>query len=90
MTQGLFERWMDLERSSGRTWEAILGDLNATCGTKYNYTWPAVMKRRGYSLERLPTPVRRYMMTKVLSGELGALGVELSSKKISALVVNLT
>lgn len=79
-----------MERGTGRTTEAILADLNAACGTKYKYTWPHVMKTRGYSLERLPSEVRRYMMAKVLPLELESLGLKVSKKRISAMVVNLT
>ena len=90
MESGLFERWLDMERATGRTMEIILEDLNAACGTKYQYTWPHVMKARGYGLERLPTKVRRYMMSRVLPLELDSLGLKLSPEKIFALVVNLT
>lgn len=89
-TVGLFERWLEIERGAGRPMTAILDDLNGACGTKYKHNWPSVMAERDYSLDRLPTNVRRYMMRKVLPGELAALGVEVSVKKIDALVAVLT
>lgn len=87
---GLFERWLEIERSNGRSLAAILADLNAACGTKYRHNWPSVMAERSYSLDRMPTNVRRYMMQKTLPAELAALGANVSMKKIDALVVNLT
>jgi len=87
---GLFERWLEIERSNGRSLTAILADLNAACGTKYRHNWPSVMAERGYSLDRMPTAVRRYLMQKVLPVELATLGANVSMKKIDALVVNLT
>lgn len=87
---GLFERWLEIERATGRPLTAILADLNAACGTKYRHNWPSVMEGRGYSLDRLPTEVRRYMLRKVLPIELAALGAKASAKKIDAFIVNLT
>lgn len=90
MVMGLFQKWFELEKKSGRTVKAILCDLNNACGTKYRETWPNVIAARGYKLERCPTEVRQYMMTKVLAAELELHGLTLSPKKISSLVVNLT
>jgi hypothetical protein len=90
MATGLFQRWFALERATGRTVDAILTDLNATCGTKYDRTWPNVVAARNFGLERCPTNVRRFMLHKVLPVELQGLGLELSKKQIAVLVVNLT
>lgn len=91
LTVGLFERWLEIERATGRPLSAILTDLNDACDTKYKHNWPSVMAERGYSLDRLPTNVRRYMMRKVLPAEMKALdGKALTAKKIDALIVNLT
>ena len=87
---GLFERWLEIERATGRPMTAILDDVNAACGSKYKHNWPSVMAKRGYSLDRLPTDVRRYMMRKVLPGELAALGVGVPVKKIDVLIALLT
>lgn len=90
MNKGLFQRWLEIEKATGRTVEAILADLNTACGTKYRYTWPNVMAARQYSLERCPTEVRRYMMAKVLPLEIEALGLKLPEGKIFVLINNLT
>ena len=90
MAKGLFERWLDIERASARPFIEVLADLNRVCGTKYKHNWPSVMAARSYSLDRLPTGVRQYMMARVLPTELQARGLTLSSTKIFDLVVNLT
>lgn len=88
---GLFKRWLEIEKATGRPLSVILDGLNAACGTKYKHNWPSVMAERGYSLDRLPTCVRQYMMRKVLPSELKALeGKALPVKKIEAIIVNLT
>ena len=87
---GLFERWLEIERATGRPMAAILGDLNAACRSMYRHNWPSVMAARGYSLDRCPTAVRRYMMTKVLPAELKRIGVEVSAKKLDSLIIRLT
>lgn len=89
-TPGLFERWMALERATGRPVSAILGDLNAAAGTNYKHNWPSVVESRGYELERCPVVVRRYMMRKVLEDELRGLGVEVSKAKLDRLVLALS
>ena len=48
------------------------------------------MTGRAYSLDRLPTAVRQYMMSRVLPGELKARGLTLKPAEIFKLVVNLT
>lgn len=85
-TQGLFERWLSIERASGRPVGEILADLNAVAGTNYKHNWPSVVAGRNYELERCPVAVRRYMMRKVLADELSALGVELPKKKLEDLI----
>lgn len=88
---GLYERWLEIERATGRPLAAILADLNAACGTHYKHNWPSVMASRNYSLDRLPTDVRQYLMRKVLPAELQALeGKALTPKRIEALVASLT
>lgn len=88
--QGLFERWMSLERASGRSVSDILADLNAIAGTNYKHNWPSVVASRGFELERCPVLVRRYMMRKVLEDELRGLGVELTRNKLDGLINALT
>lgn len=90
MAKGLFERWLEMERSSGRPLAEVLADLNKACATKYRHNWPSVMASRGYSLDRVPTAVRQYMMSRVLPGELKARGLTLKPTEIFELVVNLT
>lgn len=90
MAKGLFERWLDIERASERPFSEVLSDLNRVCGTKYKHNWPSVMAARGYSLDRLPTEVRQYMMLRVLPGELRTHGLTLRPMEIFDLVVNLT
>ena len=63
--KGLFERWLEVEKKS-KTQKAAIEQLNSHCGTKYTESWPSKMEGRGYTLERIPTEVRRYMMTIVL------------------------
>ena len=88
--QGLFERWMSLERASGRSIGDILADLNAAAGTNYKHNWPSVVASRGFELERCPVLVRRYMMRKVLDDELRGLGLELPRNKLDTLIKALT
>lgn len=88
--RGLFERWLELERAGGRRLAQTLADLNAACGTKYRHNWPSVMAERGYTLDRCPTNVRRYMMRLVLQAELERRGLKLTPAEIDDLVVNLT
>jgi hypothetical protein len=88
--KGLFENWLEIERATGRPMTAILGDLNAACKTRYTHSWPSGMALRGYSLDRLPTNVRRYMMRKVLQKKLGVIGLEASSERIEEFIAFLT
>ena len=62
----LFERWLEIERATGRPMTEILTDINAACGTKYKHNWPSVTQSHGYSMERTPNAVRRYMLARVL------------------------
>lgn len=89
-TMSLFEHWLEIERATGRPMKSILDDLNAACGTMYRHNWPSVMAGRGYSLDRCPTQVRRYMMKKVLPAELDNLGIKVTQKKLEALIIRLT
>ena len=87
---GLFERWIAIERATGRSVGDILADLNAAAGTNYKHNWPSVVAGRGYELERCPVEVRRYMMRKVLADELTGIGVDLPKKKLEMLIQCLT
>lgn len=89
-TQGLFERWLSIERTTGRAMGEILADLNEVAGTHYKHNWPSVVAGRNYELERCPVAVRRYMMRKVLADELSALGIDLPTKKLESLINALT
>lgn len=86
----LFERWLEIERATGRPMLAILDDMNTACGTMYRHNWPSVMASRGYSLDRCPTAVRRYMMKKVLPVEFEKIGVVMPQKQIDGLINRLT
>lgn len=88
--QGLFERWMAIERATNRSMSEILSDLNSAAGTNYKHNWPSVVASRDYDLERCPVEVRRYMMRKVMRDELSNLGIELSQSYLNKLVVALT
>jgi hypothetical protein len=65
MNEGLFKNWLEIELKS-KTLGDTLSDLNKICGTKYKHNWPSVMQSRDYSLDRLATNVRQYMMTIVV------------------------
>lgn len=88
--QGLFERWLSLERESGRPMSEILDELNAVAGTNYKHNWPSVVASRNYELERCPVAVRRHMMRKVLADELKGIGIELPRNKLDKLIISLT
>lgn len=45
---GLFERWLEIERATGRPMTVILGDINTACGTAYRHNWTSLMAKRGY------------------------------------------
>lgn len=87
---GLFERWLAIERATGRSMGDILADLNAVAGTNYKHNWPSVVESRGFELERCPVEVRRYMMRKVMADELKGMGVELPKNKLDKLILFLT
>lgn len=63
--EGLFLNWLRIEKKT-KTQKTAIEELNALCGTKYTESWPSKMEGRGYTLGRIPTEVRRYMMTIVL------------------------
>lgn len=63
--KGLFLYWLEIEKKT-KTQKAAIEELNNCCGTKYTESWPSKMEGRGYTLERIPTNVRRYMMKVVL------------------------
>jgi len=63
--RGLFQRWLEIEKKT-KTQKVAIEELNIHCGTKYTESWPSKVEGRGYTLERIPTNVRRYMMTIVL------------------------
>ncbi|MFB2639936.1 hypothetical protein ACE02P_18085 [Shewanella bicestrii] len=67
-SNGLFLNWLSIEKKS-TTQKTAIARLNAACGTKYVESWPSKMEARGYSMERVPTQVRRYMMLVVLANE---------------------
>jgi hypothetical protein len=87
---GLFERWLEIEKASGKSVTEILDGVNKACGSKYKHNWPSVMASRQYSLDRLPTNVRRYMMEKVLPAEIALLGIRPSQDQIDAIIDRLT
>ena len=61
----LFLNWLEIELKT-KTLKETLDEINKECGTRYKHNWPSMMKERGYTLERLPTNVRQYMMLQVL------------------------
>jgi hypothetical protein len=93
---GLFQKWWALEsgkvvaKNKLQKTGSILAAINLHAGTNYKTNWPAMMAARGYSLERIPVEVRRYMMRKVLDDELKKMGYSLKQKELTALVHALT
>ncbi len=86
----LFLNWLEVELQT-RTLQETLEEINKACGTKYKHNWPSVMKDRGYTLERLPTNVRQYMMEKVLPEVLSDnLTEELPKKDLKEVIKALT
>ncbi|WP_417699957.1 hypothetical protein [Pseudoalteromonas lipolytica] len=65
INSGLFLNWLNIEKRT-KSQKTAITELNENCGTKYTESWPSKMEGRGYTLERIPTEVRRYMMTIVL------------------------
>lgn len=61
----LYINWLNIEKKN-KTQKQAIKELNSACGTKYTESWPSKMEGRGYSMERIPTNVRRFMMQKVL------------------------
>ncbi|MBR8043489.1 hypothetical protein KDW40_19155 [Burkholderia cenocepacia] len=89
-SKGLFQRWLDIEAAAGKPLKQTLDEINAACGTAYRHNWPSKMAESGYSLERIPAAVRRYMMRRVLPAELTARGVSFSPDVVEALIKSLT
>ena len=89
-SKGLFQRWLEIEAAAGKTLKQTLDEINAACGTAYRHNWPAKMADAGYSLERIPIAVRRYMMRRVLPAELSARGATFSPEVIELLIKVLT
>lgn len=87
---GLFQRWLAIEAAAGKPLKQTLAEINEACGTAYRHNWPAKMAETGYSLERIPVMVRRYMMRRVLPAELTARGIVLPLEVIDAVVEALT
>lgn len=90
ITQGLFERWLAIERAKDRTLTDILCELNQAAGTNYKHNWPSVVASRGFELERCPTKVRQHMMRVVLDAELCKLNIAISKNKLEELIFSLT
>jgi len=86
MKNNLYQNWLDIELRD-KTLAETLRAVNAECGTAYKSNWPSKMEAAGYALERLPKPVRQYMMRKVLP-ELTKL--EYSKKELKKMVDGLT
>jgi hypothetical protein len=82
--KGLFERWIEIE-TAHKSQVEMIKELNDACGTKYDKSWPQVTKQRGYSLERTPIKVRRYMMKVVLPTL-----VKVDDKSIEGIIISLT
>lgn len=81
-------RWLEIEKSAGKSPGEILAEVNTACGTNYKHSWLSQLQTRPSC--HLAVELRRYMLAKVLPVELQALGVKLSSSKLSALINNLT
>lgn len=90
MAKGLFERWLALEMKNGNTLKQVLDEINGACSTAYRHNWPAKVAARGYSLERMPDCVRRYMMRRVLPDVLAKRCQSVTKKDIEALIDCLT
>lgn len=88
--KNLFTNWLEIELKT-KTMSEILVDINRACGTKYMHNWPSLMRDRGYTLERLPTNVRQYMMRIVFPVLLeDKLTKDLTKKAIERIVFELT
>lgn len=88
--KGLYQRWLEIEEASGKPLKRILDEINAACGTSYKHNWPSKMAESGYSMERTPKAVRRYMMRRVLPVELAARDVSFPQEVVEELVRLLT
>lgn len=65
LVNNLFINWLNIEKKT-KSQKLAIEELNRFCGTKYTESWPSKMEGRDYTLERIPTEVRRYMMAIVL------------------------
>lgn len=90
INKGLFQRWLEIEEAAGKPLKQSLDEINAACGTSYKHNWPSKLAESGYSLERTPTAVRRYMMRRVLPAELAARGAYFPPEVIDTLIRCLT
>ncbi|MDH0341986.1 hypothetical protein [Chromobacterium haemolyticum] len=90
MDKGLFQSWLEIEKAAGKSMGQILTEVNSACGTAYRHNWPTKMAESGYSLERVPLEVRRYMLRKVLPAELAARGVVFPPDVLEVLIKRLT
>lgn len=84
--KNLFQNWLAIELRD-KTLAETIRQLNVACGTAYQSNMPSKFEKAGYSLERIPTCVRQYMMRKVLPEVLDR---ELSEKELTKLVERLT
>ena len=89
-SKGLYQRWLEIEAASGKPLKQALDEINSACDTAYRHNWPSKMAESGYSMERTPTKVRRYMLRRVLPAELAARGVNFSPDVIETLIRLLT
>jgi hypothetical protein len=86
---GLFENWLTIEKRRGTVADAV-ARLNEACDTAYRANWPHLLARNGYALERIPLPVRCYLMRIVLTDELARIGVPQRAATVSRMVRRLT
>lgn len=87
-TAGLFERWLALEKTAGKSPGQILADINAACGTKYKHAWLSLTASR--PSQNLPLDVRRYMMATVLPVVVKEQGINAKIPDIEAMTKALT
>ena len=87
---GLFQKFIEIETAAGKPLKQTLDEINAACGTAYRHNWPSKMAETGYSMERTPVAVRRFMMRRVLPAELSKRGVNMSEEIIEIIVLSLT
>jgi hypothetical protein len=49
MRKGLFQRWIETERATGKSINEIIAGLNDKCGTRYGSDWLTEMKGKDTS-----------------------------------------